>query len=65
MSNFRPINRDMDFLMPSSVDEWLAQRHLQRARACANAGAGLQRLVDLAAVNILLMRSRRCSMPTG
>jgi hypothetical protein len=34
-------------------------------RACANAGAGLQRLVDLAAVNILLMWSRRCSMPTG
>jgi len=23
MSNFRPINRDMDFLMPPSVDEWL------------------------------------------
>ena len=30
MSNFRPINRDMDFLMPSSVDEWLPQRHLAR-----------------------------------
>jgi hypothetical protein len=28
MSNFRPINRDMDFLMPPSVDEWLPQRHL-------------------------------------
>jgi hypothetical protein len=27
MSNFRPINRDMDFLMPPSVDEWLPQRH--------------------------------------
>ena len=30
MSNFRPINRDMDFLMPPSVDEWLPQRHLAR-----------------------------------
>src|SRR5450432_2081252 len=28
MSNFRPINRDMDFLMPPSVDEWLPERHL-------------------------------------
>ena len=26
MSNFRPINRDTDFLMPPSVDEWLPQR---------------------------------------
>lgn len=30
MSNFRPINRDMDFLMPPTVDEWLPQRHLAR-----------------------------------
>src|SRR5271168_4877409 len=30
MSNFRPINRDMEFLMPPSVDEWLPQRHLAR-----------------------------------
>jgi transposase len=30
MTNFRPINRDMDFLMPPSVDEWLPQRHLAR-----------------------------------
>jgi transposase len=30
MSNFRPINRDMDFLMPPSVDEWLPQCHLAR-----------------------------------
>ena len=30
MSNFRPINRDMDFLLPPSVDEWLPQRHLAR-----------------------------------
>jgi transposase len=30
MSNFRPVNRDMDFLMPPSVDEWLPLRHLAR-----------------------------------
>jgi transposase len=30
MSNFRLINRDMDFLMPPSVDEWLPERHLAR-----------------------------------
>ena len=30
MSNFRPTNRDMDVLMPPSVDEWLPQRHLAR-----------------------------------
>jgi len=30
MSNFRPINRNMDFLMPPSVDDWLPERHLAR-----------------------------------
>ena len=30
MFNFRPINRDMVFLMPPSVDDWLPQRHLAR-----------------------------------
>ena len=30
MNHFRPINRDMDFLLPPSVDEWLPQRHLAR-----------------------------------
>jgi transposase len=30
MSNFRPINRDMDFLMPPSVNDWLPERHLAR-----------------------------------
>ena len=30
MSNFCPINRGMNFLMPPSVDEWLPQRHLAR-----------------------------------
>jgi transposase len=30
MSNFRPIDRQTDFLMPPSVDEWLPERHLAR-----------------------------------
>ena len=30
MDYFRPIDRDTDFLMPPSVDEWLPQRHLAR-----------------------------------
>ncbi len=30
MSNFRPIDRAMDFLLPPSVDEWLPERHLAR-----------------------------------
>jgi hypothetical protein len=30
MSNFRLIDRDTEFLMPSSVDEWLPERHLAR-----------------------------------
>ena len=30
MSNFRPIDRDTDFLLPLSVNEWLPQRHLAR-----------------------------------
>lgn len=30
MSNFRPVNRDTDFLLPPSVDEWLPERHLAR-----------------------------------
>ena len=30
MSNFRPINRDMNYLLPPSVDEWLPERHLAR-----------------------------------
>jgi len=30
MSKFRPINRNTDFLLPPSVDEWLPQRHLAR-----------------------------------
>jgi transposase len=30
MSNFRPTDRRIDYLMPPSVDEWLPQRHLAR-----------------------------------
>lgn len=30
MSNFRPINRDMNYLLPPSVDDWLPERHLAR-----------------------------------
>ena len=30
MSNFRPVDRDMDYLLPPSVNEWLPERHLAR-----------------------------------
>jgi len=30
MSNFRPISRTTDFLLPPSVQEWLPERHLAR-----------------------------------
>ena len=30
MSRFRPINRDTDFLLPPSVQEWLPESHLAR-----------------------------------
>ena len=30
MSHFRPINRDIDFLLPPSVQDWLPERHLAR-----------------------------------
>ncbi len=30
MSDFRPSDRDTDFLMPPSVNEWLPERHLAR-----------------------------------
>ena len=30
MPNFRPIDRDTDFLLPPSVNEWLPERHLAR-----------------------------------
>ena len=30
MSNFRPVDRDIDFLFPPSVNDWLPERHLAR-----------------------------------
>jgi hypothetical protein len=30
MSNFRPTDRRTSFLMPPSIEDWLAQRHLAR-----------------------------------
>ena len=30
MSNFRPIDRQTGFLLPTSVDEWLPEKHLAR-----------------------------------
>lgn len=30
MSNFRPVDRDTGFLLPPSVDDWLAEKHLAR-----------------------------------
>ncbi|MHB1620455.1 MAG: IS5/IS1182 family transposase, partial [Sulfuricella sp.] len=30
MSRFRPIDRDTDFLLPPSVQEWLPEAHLAR-----------------------------------
>ena len=40
MSNFRLINRDMDFLMPPSVDEWLPQRRPRAVRCGSDRGTG-------------------------
>ncbi len=42
MSNFRPINRAMDFLILPSVDEWLPQRHLTRFVAEVTDGLDLR-----------------------
>ena len=30
MSRFRPINREIDFLLPPSVQDWLPDGHLAR-----------------------------------
>jgi len=30
VSNFRPFDRDTDYLLPPSIDEWLPQKHLAR-----------------------------------
>ena len=59
MSNFRPINRGMDFLMPPSVDEWLPQRHL--ARLVVGVAEGL----DLRAMTGGYRGSGEASYPPG
>ena len=46
MSNFRPTNRDMDFLMPPSVDEWLPRRHLGRFVVEVIEGLDLRAMTD-------------------
>ena len=45
MANFRPIDRDTDFLMPPSVDEWLPERHLARFVVEVIAGLDLRAMV--------------------
>jgi hypothetical protein len=30
VSNFRPFDRDTDYLLPPSIEEWLPQEHLAR-----------------------------------
>ena len=42
MRNFRPIDRDTDFLMPPSVHEWLPERHLARFVVDVIAGLDLR-----------------------
>jgi transposase len=46
MSNFRTINRDTDFLLPPSVDEWVPERHLARFVVEIIDGLDLAALVD-------------------
>ena len=45
LSNFRPIDRDTDFLMPPSVDEWLPERHLARFVVEVIAGLDLRAMI--------------------
>lgn len=42
MRSFRPIDRDTDFLMPPSVNEWLPERHLARFVVDVIAGLDLR-----------------------
>ncbi len=46
MSNFRTINRDTNFLLPPSVDEWLPERHLARFVVEIIDGLDLRALVN-------------------
>jgi transposase len=45
MSRFRPINRDTDFLLPPSVQEWLPEAHLARYVAAVVEGLDLSEIV--------------------
>jgi transposase len=47
MSNFRPIDRDTDFLMPPSVNEWLPERHLARFVVEVIAGLDLRSMTSV------------------
>jgi hypothetical protein len=47
MSNFRPIKREMAFLMPPSVGEWLPQRHLSRFVAEVIEGLDLRAMTGI------------------
>jgi transposase len=44
MSRFRPINRDTDFLLPPSVQEWLPEAHLARYVAAVVEGLDLSEI---------------------
>jgi transposase len=44
MSNFRPIDRDIDFLLPPSVQDWLPEGHLARYVAEVVEGLDLSEL---------------------
>jgi transposase len=44
MSRFRPINRDTDFLLPPSVQEWLPKAHLARYVAAVVEGLDLSEI---------------------
>jgi transposase len=46
VSNFRTINRDTNFLLPPSVDEWLPERHLARFVVEIIDGLDLRALVN-------------------
>lgn len=60
MSDFRPLNRAVDFLMPPSVDEWQLQRHLARLVVEA-----IERLDLRAMTAATVARAKQPSTPGG
>ena len=51
MSRFRPIDRETDYLLPASVQDWLPESHLARyvvdvVEGLENAPRALNRLFD-------------------